>query len=302
MNTVYALTTALLLMACAMVSHAQQAETAPQVSTTPIKDGLFLLQGRGGNVLASVGEDGILIIDDDYPEYAEAYHQALKSLGGENALPRFVINTHWHGDHVGGNAYWGERGAVIIAHDNVYQRMSTRQEIKAFNKLVEPSPRIALPVVTYTDSSLLRFNGEQIELNHFPNGHTDGDSMAFFVNANVVHMGDHFFKDRFPFIDISSGGNAKQFTANLKAALERVDDATVIVPGHGSLANKADLQRYLNMLETTSALVTNKLDQGASVDQITEQGLGEEWSSWGQGFIKEALWIQFIAQSQSRSR
>ena len=271
---------------------------APQVSTTPIKDGLFLLQGRGGNVVASVGEDGILIIDDDYPEYAEAYHQALKSLGDENSLPRFVVNTHWHGDHVGGNTYWGERGAVIIAHDNVYQRMSTRQEIKAFNRIIEPSPRIALPVVTYADSTLLRFNGEQIELNHFPNGHTDGDSIAFFVNANVVHMGDHFFKDRFPFIDISSGGNARQFTANLKAALERVDDKTVIVPGHGSIADRADLQRYLNMLETTSALVIGKLEEGLSIDQVIEQGLGSEWSSWGEGFIKEDLWIQFIAQSQ----
>lgn len=273
------------------------AEEVFSVDSTPIKDGLYLLQGRGGNVVASVGGDGILIIDDDYAEYANAYHDALKSISATAGLPRFVINTHWHSDHVGTNAYWGERGAVILAHDKVYERMSTRQEMKAFNRVVEPSPAPALPVVTYNDGLSLHFNGDILELKHFAQGHTDGDSVVFFNGANVIHMGDHYFRDRFPFVDLGSGGNVLSYTANVASILESVNDATVIVPGHGAIANKADLARYLKMLETTTALVRAGLEQGLSVEQITEQGLGPQWTSWGQGFIKEPAWIGFIANS-----
>lgn len=289
----------LALLLASLVAGAQAETAVPTVSSTPIKGSLHLLQGKGGNVLASVGEDGILIIDDDYTEYAAAYHQALQALAGSEGLPRFVINTHWHSDHVGGNAYWGERGAVILAHTNVYQRMSTRQEMKLFDRVVEPSPAPALPVVTYGDALALHFNGDQLEVQHYPRGHTDGDSIVFFIEENVVHMGDHYFKDRFPFVDIGSGGNVKQYTANVASVLNRIDDATVIVPGHGAtLATRADLARYLQMLETTTALVESKLEQGMATTAIAEQGLGDEWQSWGEGFIKEAAWISFIADGR----
>ena len=277
--------------------HAQDAAEPLSVTSTPLKGNLFLLKGRGGNVVASVGEDGVMIVDDDYPQYASAYHDALNALTDDEGVASFVINTHWHGDHTGGNEYWGDRGAVIVAHTNVRERMSTRQEMKAMDRVVEPSPRSALPVVTFGDSLALHFNDEDIEVQHLPSGHTDGDSVVFFTTHNLVHMGDHFFKDAFPFVDIGSGGNVLGFTRNIEAMLARVDDQTVIVPGHGSVANKADLQRYLNMLQTTTALVQGKLEQGMSVEAITEEGLGEEWSSWGQGFIKEGYWIGFIAGS-----
>lgn len=296
MKKLLAITLGAMISGASVLSLAN--EEAPSVTTSAINETLQLLQGKGGNVLASIGADGILIIDDDYKEYASAYHQALKEVSKSAGLPRFVINTHWHSDHVGGNEYWGTRGAVIMAHENVYQRMSTRQEMKAFNRVVEASPGAALPVVTYDRSSTVRFNKQQIELQHFAQGHTDGDSVVFFVEDNVVHMGDHYFKDRFPFVDIGSGGNVFGYTANVAAILKRVDDQTVIVPGHGSLASKTDLERYLNMLETTSAEVSSKLDQGLSLEQITEQGLGKQWVSWGQGFIDEAAWIQFIAGSR----
>jgi len=267
------------------------------VQTTPLKGPLYFMQGKGGNVLASVGKDGILIIDDDYVEYADAYHQALKAVAGTPGLPSFVINTHWHFDHTGGNAYWGERGAVIMAQENVYQRMSTRQEMKAFDRVVEPSPAPALPVVTYADSVTLRFNDDRLEVRHFPTGHTDGDSVVFFTEENVVHMGDHFFKDRFPFVDLGSGGNVLGYTENVAAILDLVNDSTVIVPGHGSIADKADLQRYHHMLVNTTAQVRAALEKGLSVEQISEQGLGPEWADWGQGFINEKAWISFIAGS-----
>lgn len=269
----------------------------PTVTSALIKGNLHLLQGKGGNVVASVGNDGILIIDDDYAEYASAYHKVLKSISGSEGLPRFVVNTHWHSDHVGGNAYWGERGAVIVAHNNVYQRMSTRQEMKAFNRIVEPSPRPALPVVTYGDSLALHFNGDDVEVQHFARGHTDGDSVVFFSAENVVHLGDHYFKDSFPFVDIGSGGNVISYTANVAEVLARVNDSTVIVPGHGDLATKADLERYLNMLLTTTEQVKSSLAEGLTVDEIAARGLGKEWDSWGRGFIKAPAWIDFIAGS-----
>jgi len=264
------------------------------VSVTPLKGALYMLHGRGGNVVASVGSDGTLIIDDDYPQFAGAYDKALVKLGMKGA-PRYVLNTPWHGDHTGSNNYWGERGSSIIAHSNVLKRMSTRQEMKAIARVVEPSPRAALPVVTFEKGLALHFNGDDIEMQHFPAGHTDGDSIIFFSKENVVHMGDHFFKDRFPFVDIGSGGNVKSYAANVQAVLGRIDDHTVVVPGHGALANKADLVRFHNMIVTTSAAVKSRLSEGMSQEAIVEQGLGEKWRSWGTGFISEAAWVSFIA-------
>ncbi|NQY03296.1 MAG: MBL fold metallo-hydrolase [Halieaceae bacterium] len=272
-------------------------EEAPSVSVSELKGNLYLLQGRGGNVVASVGEDGVLMIDDDYAEYAPAYHDALRELSADSSVPTFVINTHWHFDHTGGNNYWGEQGALIVAHTNVRERMSTRQEMKAFNRVIEPSPKAALPVVTYGDSLALHFNGDDVEVQHFPTGHTDGDSVVFFAAENVVHMGDHYFKDRFPFVDLGSGGNVLGFAANIEAVLAKVDDQTVIVPGHGDLADRKDLERYLDMLTRTIDAVQSGIEGGMTVEQITEKGLGDEWESWGSGFIKEDAWIGFIASS-----
>lgn len=285
-------------LAASLPLAAQQAEDELKVAISALPAPLHLLQGQGGNVIASVGEDGVLIIDDDYTNYAPAYAGVLDELaGGGKGTPRFVLNTHWHFDHTGGNAYWGERGAVIVAHDNVYARMSTRQEMKAMDRVMEPSPRPALPVVTYADAVALRFNGSTIEAQHYPRGHTDGDSVVYFAEQNVVHMGDHFFKDRFPFVDLGSGGSVQGYLANVQAVLERVDGKTVIVPGHGSLAKKADLQRYADMLEATIGIVSERLEEGADVEEIITQGLGQKWESWGAGFIDEARWIRTIAES-----
>jgi cyclase len=293
-----------IFLSAVFASAAQSADEKPQVSTTALKGALYLLQGRGGNVMASVGDDGILIIDDDYAQYASAYQQALNELrpdSGETQTPSFVINTHWHGDHTGSNGFWAERGSVIVAHNNVRLRMSSRQETKALGTVVEPSPPSALPVVTYGDSLVLHFNGDEIEVQHFPRRHTDGDSTVFFTNENVVHMGDHFFKDAFPFIDLGSGGSVAGYTANVATLLTRVDSSTVIIPGHGSVANKTDLKRYYEMLTATTAAVKAALASGLSLAQVIEQGLGEQWSSWGRGFINEETWISTIAASRQVS-
>lgn len=274
------------------------ADEPPTVEATPVKGGLHVLQGRGGNVLASIGDDGILLVDDDYAEYAPAYAAALAGLDPAGRQPRFVINTHWHGDHTGGNQFWAGRGAVVVAHANVRRRMSTRQEMKALGRVVEPSPKPALPVVTYGDGAALHFNGDDIEIQHYPAGHTDGDSVVFFARQNVVHVGDLFFMDRFPFVDIGSGGNVFRYIENLERILARVDEDTVIVPGHGGpLAGKADLARYRDVLVATSSRVKDSLAAGNTLEAITAEGLGDEWADWGQGFIDEAAWIGFIAGS-----
>lgn len=263
------------------------------VKTTKIEAGFYLLQGRGGNVLASLGDDGLLLIDSDYGNYASAYQDAVNALGQEQV--KYLINTHWHGDHTGSNAYWGDQGSLIFAHDNVLARMSTRQENKLFNSVTEPSPRSAWPVVTYEDSLALHFNGDIVEAQHYPTGHTDGDTAVFFLAANIVHLGDHFFKDRFPFVDHSSGGSVKGFIRNIGLQLDKLDSETVIVPGHGGLAKKEDLQRYYAMLKSTRDEVKAMQAQGMDLAAMQAQGLDSKWESWGSGFIDEKKWISFLA-------
>jgi cyclase len=297
MNKVASLALAAGFTVLVLTPFSSAAEEQPSVSVTPLKGPLHLMQGRGGNVVVSIGDDGVLLVDDDYAPYAPAYQQAIAKLTESDIEPRFVLNTHWHGDHTGSNAFWGERGAVIMAHTNVRRRMSTRQEMKALDRVVEPGPKVALPVVTYGDSLAVHFNGDDIEVQYYPRGHTDGDSVVFYSRENVVHMGDLFFKDAFPFVDIGSGGDVFGYAANVKALLARVDDSTLIVPGHGSLANKADLARFHQMLITTSAIVKSALEQDMAVEAIINRGLGEEWASWGKGFIDESMWIRTIAAS-----
>ncbi len=267
----------------------------PSVQTTHIKGPLYLLQGRGGNVVVSVGDDGVAMIDTDYGNYAPAYKTAIQALA--DGSPRFVINTHWHGDHTGGNAFWGERGSVILAHDQVLQRMSTRQENKFFGRVTEASPVVAWPVVTYADSLALHFNGDTLEVQHYASGHTDGDSVVFFVGQNVVHMGDHYFKDRFPFIDMASGGSVAGFISNVEALLGKVDAQTIIVPGHGDLANRGDLQRYLDMLVATRAEVKAMQAKGMDLAAMQAKGLDSKWQSWGLKFINQDNWIGFLVAS-----
>jgi glyoxylase-like metal-dependent hydrolase (beta-lactamase superfamily II) len=291
----FSLAIGLLTLLGAASCLAEQQATA--VKTEPLRGPLHLLQGRGGNVVASIGIDGILLVDDDYAEYAPAYARTLAELAQSDTAPGFVLNTHWHDDHSGGNEYWALGGAVILAHTNVRARMSTRQEMAALNRVVEPSPAVALPVVTYGDSLTLHFNGSDVEVQHYPSGHTDGDSVVFYSEENAVHMGDLFFKDRFPFIDLGSGGSVSGYTANVAAVLARIDDETLVVPGHGGLADKADLQRYHDMLVATAGIVRAAAAKGLDEQAIIARGLGDQWGSWGKGFISEEAWIRTLAAS-----
>lgn len=261
-----------------------------EIKVTPVAGKIFMLEGAGGNIGVSAGSDGLLIVDDQYAPLSDKIHAALKGLS--DGKLKFILNTHWHGDHVGGNEIFGAE-APILAHTNVRKRMAVEQTV--FGEKVPASPAKALPVVTFDDALSIHWNGEEIQAIHFPNGHTDGDSVIFFTGSNVVHMGDEFFNGMFPFVDIGSGGSVEGLTKNIGKVLDRLPADVKVIPGHGPLATKEGLANYHRMLVETSRFVHEQLAAGKTVEQIKATGFPEEWKSWGEGFIKPALWIDTIA-------
>jgi cyclase len=281
-----------LLLGCSWV----YATDAVVVEITQLTPQLYLLQGKGGNVLASVGADGVLLIDNDYAGLGPTYRAALAKLGA--ADPDYVVNTHWHADHTGNNGFWRAAGATLVAQDNVRLRMSTTQRSEFFGRDTQPSPPQAWPTVTYNNVMALHVNADTLELRHYEGGHTDGDSVVFFARANVVHMGDLFFKDAFPFVDYDSGGSVTSYIRNIESVLARTDAQTVFVPGHiGKTATREDLMRYHEMLRATRAEVQAMAAQGLSLEQILAQGLQPVWAVWGKGFIKQENWIRMLHAS-----
>jgi cyclase len=268
-----------------------------EITATKVAGNIYMLQGSGGNIGVSVGPDGILIVDDQFAPLADKIKKALKDLG-EGKL-RFVLNTHWHGDHTGGNAVFGPE-APIIAHDNVRRRLATEQRIELFKSTVPASPKEALPVITFDKSLSVHFNGEEIKVIHFPQGHTDGDSIIFFTTSNVVHMGDDFFVAKFPFVDLDSGGSVQGLTKNIGEIIPKLAADVKIIPGHGPLATVEDLKQFHNMLKETTAIVEGKMKAGKTREQIKSEGLPAEWTNWGTGFIKTDVWLEIIHRSLSK--
>ena len=267
------------------------------VKTIKITDRIYMLQGRGGNVGVSAGADGILIVDDDYAQVAPKIAEALKTLGSDK--PRFVFNTHWHGDHTQGNNFFG-KDSIIVAHSNVRKRLSTEALFRGA-KFV-PYPKFALPSITFDQSTSVHFNDEEILAVHYPNGHTDGDSVIFFAKANVVHMGDHFFANRFPFVDMESGGSVSGLTKNIADVIARVSADVKIIPGHGNLSTLTDLKNYYQMLTETTDIVQKGMIGGKTLEGIKKDGLPAKYQTWGSGFIKTDLWIETIFKSLTASR
>ncbi len=266
--------------------------------TTPLSPHIFVLQGKGGNIALITGEQGLVLIDADYTEMSEALAAELDSHGGVEQV-RYLINTHWHGDHTQGNNMIGQY-APIVAHDNVRSRLLTRQEIKLFGMVSEPYVPHAVPSITYNKSLTLTVNGETLEVVHFANGHTDGDSIIFLKQSNIVHMGDHFFSGFYPFVDVDTGGDVRKMADNVAAVLERIDDDTVVIPGHGPVSSKAELEDFYDMLVGTTVEVEAMLAKGMTVEQIQTEGLSLEWEDWAVGFLSTDVWIAIIAASLSR--
>lgn len=268
-------------------------DDGPKFKTQEVKPGFTMLQGKGGNVLISQGQDGLLIIDDDYSEMSSALKETLEKFGGDL---KYILNTHWHPDHTGGNIALG-KGTDIIAHDNVYKRLSTKQEIKLFNVVKKPYPRSALPVITFDRSLTLHFNGDQIRALHFPNGHTDGDSIIYFKSAGIVHMGDHYFAGTFPFVDVNTGGSVRGMAKNITDMLDSIDGDTLVVPGHGPLSNKKALIEFRDMISGTADEVESMMKNSMSLEAMQDKGLSKKWDEWAKGSIDEKTWIMIIRNS-----
>lgn len=287
----------LVLFASPFLTVAQEDYSKVEIKATKINGNVYMLEGAGGNIGVSAGPDGILIVDDQFAPLAEKIKAALKTLG--DGKLKFILNTHWHGDHTGGNAPLG-REAAIIAHDNVRKRLSTEQRIEFFKMTVPPSPREALPVITFDNSLSVHFNGEEIKAIHFPHGHTDGDSVIFFTKSNVVHLGDDFFAGRFPFVDLDSGGSVQGLVKNIGEIIPKIPAGAKLIPGHGPISTIDDLKAFHRMLIETTDVVRKKMARKKTLAQIKTEGLPAEWKSWGEGFVKTDQWIELIYNSLSK--
>ena len=286
---------AVVLLLLAVSIHAQQPDFSKvQIKATKVAGNVYMLEGSGGNIGVSVGADGILIVDDQFAPLADKIRAALKELG--QGKLRFILNTHWHGDHTGGNVVFGPE-APIIAHDNVRKRLATEQKSVVFQRTTPASPKEALPVITFDQSLSVHFNGEEIKVIHYPKGHTDGDSVIFFTISNVVHLGDDFFAGRFPFVDLESGGSIEGLIRNVGEIIGKIPADAKLIPGHGPLSTLDDLKSYHRMLQQTTEIVRQKMAAGKTLDQIKSEGLPAEWASWGTGFIKTDRWVETIYNS-----
>ena len=254
-----------------------------EIKTTEVVDGVYMLEGAGGNIGLSTGDDGAFVIDDQFAPLSKKIMTAIKKETKEDVA--FVLNTHFHGDHTGGNEAFGEAGAHIVAHDNVRKRLKEGMKRASGNE-TPPSPDIALPVITFSKSMTFHWNGRTIYVWHPEKAHTDGDAIVFLKDVNVVHMGDVFFNGGYPFIDLEAGGDMAGYIATHEKVLSKIDDDTKIIPGHGPLASKADLQNTVNVLKDVQARVQAQIDEGLDEDAaVAADPLKDLNGDWGQGFI-----------------
>ncbi len=295
----------------AMMAVGQQAATPPapppdvKIETTNIAPGIYVLTGRGGNIGLTVGADGAAIIDDQFEDMVPKIRAAVALLSDKPV--KFVINTHLHGDHTGGNDAFGAAGAVIIAQDNVRRRLAM-DTVNGNNQPVPARAAVALPVVTFADSATLHFNGDDLEFTHLPNAHTETDIVVRFRKANVLHMGDCFVGG-FPFVDGRNGGTLDGYIKAQETVLAMVDDDTKIIRGHGPVGNKAELSAYHDMLVVVRDRIAKLVKAGRTQDQVVEARPTKEYEEkYGGGNFNAANWIgsayvdQKAAQEKRRKK
>src|SRR5579859_325126 len=279
-------------------SHAQgQDFSKVEMKVQKVAGSVYMIQGAGGNIAASVGDDGIVMVDDEFLPLADKIEAALKGITDKPV--KVVLNTHWHGDHTGGNPHFGEK-APIVAQENVRKRLITGGKSR-FGE-TKPAEKTALPIITFENDVSVHLNGEDIHAIHFPNGHTDGDSVIFFKQSNVVHMGDDFFNGgMFPFIDIDSGGSVQGMIAGDEKVLAEVPDDVKIIPGHGPLGTKDDLRKFVQVLKECSAAVEAGIKKGKTLDQLKQEKVLAKWDSWGQSFIKTDVFTEILYDRDRKS-
>jgi cyclase len=257
------------------------------IERTHLAESVYMLTGAGGNIGVSAGPDGVLIIDDQFAPLAEKIAASVADVA--DADVKYIVNTHYHGDHTGGNAWFKQHHhATVFAHDNVRNRLANDKE----------QHQDALPVVTYEEGVKFHFNGDTIRVMHLPAGHTDGDSVVWFEKAGVLHTGDLFFEGRFPYIDLDAGGTVAGYIANVERLISMLEDDIQIISGHGKLATRADYQKSLDMMKETAAFVLTQKRAGLSLEKLIEQGLDDKWKDWSWNFITEEKWITTLYKGQ----
>jgi len=267
--------------------------TKARIKTEKLSDTTYMMMGEGGNIGLSVGEDAVFLVDDQFAPLTPKIKAAIAKLTKKPV--KFVLNTHWHFDHTGGNEKFGKAGAVIVAHENVRKRLSTEQFIEFFGMRRKPEPKAALPVVTFTRDVKFHINGEEVQALHIPNGHTDGDAIVHFGKSNVLHTGDLFFNKLYPFIDTASGGSVDGVIAAVDRMLEMVRDNTKIIPGHGPLATKAELKTYRDMLATVAGRIKAAIQEGKSLEAVVAAKPTAEFDAvWGKGFLSPEKFVEMI--------
>ena len=272
---------------------AQADSDTVKISPTQLTDKIYMLTGKGGNIGLFIGEDGTFLIDDQFAPLTEKIITAIKSVGGSH--PKFLINTHYHGDHTGGNENLGQEGTLIFSHDNVHERLRTGSFIQEFNKKRPGIGREGLPVVTFSEDISFHLNNDTIHAIHVPGAHTDGDCFIHFKKANVIHAGDIFFNGFYPFIDVQHGGSLKGTIEAADKILLLADDSTKIIPGHGPLADKAQLISYRQMLETAYERLRALKAEGKTAQEAAAANPLEDLDKiWGDGMFNSDRWIEII--------
>lgn len=290
-----------LVVGAASVGFAQVNYDTVQVRATHLSKGVYMLTGVGGNIGLSIGNDGAFLVDDQYTQLSEKIIAAVRQLTDKPI--RFVVNTHWHGDHTGGNENLANTGAVIVAHENVRVRMSSEQFTAAFNSRSPASPPKALPIVTFMDGVAFHLNGDDIHVVHVAPAHTDGDAIIHFTSANVLHMGDTFFNGRYPLVDLSTGGSFEGLITAATTALRYANDSTKIIPGHGPLSTRADLVKYRDVLATIRDRVAALIKQGKSKEEVIAAKPTADWdAALGGGRITPEMLVGFAYDSMKPKR
>jgi glyoxylase-like metal-dependent hydrolase (beta-lactamase superfamily II) len=292
------------MLSCALMllnlgASAQGRRMEGELEVIPVRDNIYLgVMEPAGNIALSIGEDGVLMVDN---QFAPMTGRILDTIKQRTDRPlRYVINTHWHGDHTGGNFNLGNLGVPIVAHDNVHARLNSVQYHLLFRTGTRPHPPEALPAITYHDSMSLHFNGEEVELIHLPVSHTDGDTAIYFREADVLHTGDAFINRGYPLIDVASGGTIKGQIESTNRLIELITSDTIVIPGHGPLADRRRLIEVRNMLQAARESVVALIDQGLSSQEIrAADPLAELNPEWEQGFVRSRAFVNIIYQSET---
>jgi glyoxylase-like metal-dependent hydrolase (beta-lactamase superfamily II) len=288
---------AFVLFAGSLLLGQDQDFSKVQIKVSKVAGNIYMLEGAGGNIGASVGNDGIVVVDDQYAPLADRIQAALKGITDKPV--RFIINTHYHGDHTGGNEFF-QKQAPIIAHDNVRKRLETGGTAGnggSVHMEQKAQPKGALPIITFDHDVTVHLNGEDIRALHVPAGHTDGDSVIYFPKSNVVHMGDDFVTYGFPFIDVDSGGSIDGMIGGVENAIAQLPADVKIIPGHGLVSNLDDVRAYVKMLKETRAAVQDALDKKMTLEQMKEKKVLDPWKKYSGDFISEDAFLETLFNS-----